>query len=103
MLLPEFTTRTRALPLDFLKLWRSPKNEIPTFSDVLYVFETEHGRRFNAGSAKHVVDIDLAIAPRIRHDGGAGRTATPSEVSEAGGHAPQDITMKCNCCGEALS
>lgn len=89
MVLFAVTTRPRALPLGFLALWCHRKNEIATFSDVLYVIETENGRHFCAGSLKHVVGLDLAFAFSGPHDGGAGRVAAPFEAPDAGENAAQ--------------
>ena len=42
-----------------------------------YVIATKRGRRACAGRAKHVVDLDLAVARTGPHDVGAGRAADP--------------------------
>ena len=42
-----------------------------------YVIATKRGRRVCAGRAKHVVDLDLAVARTGPHEVDAGRAADP--------------------------
>ena len=59
-----------------------------------YVIVTERGRRVCAGRAKHVVDLDLAVARTGPHEVGAGRAADPPGGPEVGEHAPEQIATK---------
>ena len=65
-----------------------------------YVIATKHGRRVCAGRAKHVVDLDLAVARTGPHEVGAGRAAGPPGGPEVGEHAPEEIVIKCTSCDE---
>ena len=58
------------------------------------VIATKRGRRVCAGRAKHVVDLDLAVARTGPYEVCAGRAADPPRGSEVGEHAPEEIATK---------
>ena len=61
---------------------------------------TWFGRRACAGWAKHVVDLDVAVARAGPHEVGAGRTAKPPGGPQVGEHAPEEIATKYSSCDE---
>ena len=66
-----------------------------------YVIVTKRGRRVCAtGRAKHVVDLDLAVARTGPHEVGAGRAADPPGGPEVGEHAPKEIATRFSVCDE---
>ena len=46
------------------------------------------------GRARHVVDLDLAVARTGPHEVGAGRTADTLGGPEVGEHVPEEIATK---------
>ena len=65
-----------------------------------YVIATKHGRRVCAGRAKHVVDLDLAVARTGPHEVGAGRATDPPGGPEVGEHAPEEVATRYSSCDE---
>ena len=65
-----------------------------------YVIAMKRGRRVCAGRAKHVVDLDLAVARTGSHEVGAGRAGDPPGGPDVGEHAPEETATKCSSCNE---
>ena len=65
-----------------------------------YVIATKRGRRVCAGRAKHVVDLDLAVARTGFHEVDAGRASDLPGGPEVGEHVPEEILTKYSSCDE---